>query len=104
MAQYTSRYDSHYADMPLWVALHDYEIVVWLEFRLHLADYRLSDRPLNLLPFPISAIEFFGSCQCVPRVASQQKLKCFLGGFEAAGGVKPRRQMETDFMNPQGRH
>ena len=93
-----------HADVPEQLAFDDDKIGFGIEPRPHRADDFLDDAALDLLAFAIVGIESSGPCgMASARLARQQQMQRFLGGFQPAGGVEARRRVESRLRRCRGR-
>ena len=98
LVEHTRRHDTHHADMPHQLALHDDEVGLRVKLRPQGAGDLLHDAALDFLPFAVVRVEVPGDGQGLHQVACEEQAQGFLGVLEPAGGIEPRAQLKTHFV------
>ena len=63
----------------------------------------VGDAALDLLALAVLRVQGLRDGQRLGEVAGQQQAQGILGGFQAAGGIEPGRELEPDFVGAQQR-
>ena len=101
LLQHARRDDAHDADVPGQLAFDDDEIGLRVELGAHRADDFLGDAAFDLLALAVARVQVLRERQRFGEVAGQQQAQGFFGGFQPAGGVEARRELEADFVGAE---
>ncbi len=93
--------DAHHADVPKQLSFDDDEISLGIEFRADGADDFIDDAAFDFLTLAIAHVESLRDGRGFGLIAREEQAQGFLGGFQAAGGVQARGELETDLVGAQ---